>query len=99
MKKPLGARLPEMHALLRSKIKSVAGLNAHRRIPSVDIAHRAVDAEFGRTVRIGKNALARGFLARLVAPNLGVAEEQPLIAAETIEHRGVFSLQRQMVGG
>ena len=92
-------RLPEMHPRLGSEIKLVPGLDVHGLIPGIDIAHRPVDAEFRRAVRIGKQALARGLLVGLVAPDLAVAQEQPLIAGKPVENRRLLAVEREVIGG
>src|SRR5207248_7437621 len=47
---------------------------------------------------IGGDALAEFRLTRLGAPALGEADEEPLIAAQAVEHGIRFPLQRQTIG-
>src|SRR5262252_8549790 len=87
-----------MDPRLGREIELFPCLYAKRIVPGVDVAHGPYDAEFRRTVRIRKHPLARRFLPGLVAPNLSVAEEEPLIAGESLQNRRLFAFERQMIG-
>src|SRR4030095_5509170 len=88
-----------MHAAGRREVELVARSNAHRVVPRIDIANRAVDAEFGRAVRIGQHPLPERLFPRLEAPNLSVAEEQPLIAGQAVKEGWLRPVGREVIGG
>src|SRR5262245_32130432 len=93
---------PDSDAIVRLEIKLVAWLYAPGLIPGVDVAHRPVNAEAGGRMRIGRDLSLECIEAGLVAPDLRPAQEDPLLAGETVEHRswlaverGVISVQRE----
>src|SRR5580765_4419894 len=91
--------LPEVHARPRREVILLSRLHAHRVVPRIQIAHRSDNAEFRGAVRIGQYPLSRGLFPRFVAPALCIAQEQPLIAGKTVQHRWLLALERQMIGG
>src|ERR1700682_5114967 len=64
---PLGS--PEVHARFGRKVELVSRFHIKRLVPSVHIAHGAINTELRRAVRVREHALARGLLMRLIAPD------------------------------
>src|SRR5687768_12528681 len=83
----LGEELPDADALLGGQVHRIAGLDVERLVPGVDVAHDAVDAELGRAVRVGEQALAQRPFADVAPPGLGESQEEALVAGQAVDHR------------
>src|SRR5882672_6561096 len=66
---------PNPHPLLRLEIQLVARLYTERLVPSVDIAHRPIDAEACRRMNIGRDLLLERIGTRFGAPDLRPSQE------------------------
>src|SRR5262245_3596402 len=83
----------------RREVELVAGRDLEGVVPAIDVAHDAVDPEFRRAMRVRENALPERLLPGLETPNLSVAEEEALVAGESVENRRLGAVERQMIGG
>jgi hypothetical protein len=92
------ARSPDPGALLGRDVERVAGLDAERRIPVVDVVDDAVDAELAIAVRVADRRLADRFRPRLAGPGLRPAEEDALVSRQPVEDRSRLAAERQVIG-
>ena len=69
----------------------VFGLHIERLIPFVEVAYHAVDAELGRGMRVGGEALDQRVFAVLSLPNLRPAQEEALVASESVDNWCLFA--------
>src|SRR5437868_14910904 len=74
--KSLPLHSPEMHARFGCKVELVSRLHIKRLIPSIHIAHGAINAKLRRAVRVREHALTRRLLMRFITPDLPIAHEQ-----------------------
>src|SRR6476660_8717829 len=81
------SRLPYAHAIARSQIELLPGLDRERVVPRVEIARR-IRAVLTGGVAVGDDLVALRRFAPLLAPRLGSADEKPLIAGESLPRRG-----------
>src|SRR5215468_10163398 len=79
--------LPDPNSVGRRKIERMTGLHLVRGIPGVKIPYRSHADSIGR-VLIGRRELSQDLLAPDRAPTLGKTEEEALIPALPIDHRG-----------
>src|SRR5262249_61085936 len=56
-----------------------------------------VDAKARGAVHIGHDQLAQGPVAVLLAPHLGIGEEEALVTRESVDYRSRLALQREPV--
>src|SRR6185436_13073197 len=90
-------RSPHADAIGRREIEGGAGLDAEGGVPGVEVADRGGAIARGR-VAVGQQDLAGGLVARLVAPRLGEAEEELLVAGEALERGRLLAGEREPVG-
>src|SRR6185503_14337576 len=84
------ATSPDPDPILRLQIEPLAGLDAERLVPGVEVAH-GCGAEFSRGVAVGQERLPQRLGPDLDAPDLSEGEEEPLVAAEALGGRSFLA--------
>src|SRR5882724_1966978 len=92
------ATLPNSHAILRIAVQLVARFQCKRRVKLRLIGNDPIHAILARAVRIGEQALAHFVVAVFTRPDLRIADEETLLAAESIDYRSGLAVQRKSVG-
>src|ERR1700743_3591058 len=85
--------LPNAHALSGWQVIPVGGLHTKRCVPIVDVAQRCIGTYRRGCMGICRDLFAQRILAHFSLPALRPAQEKPLLAAETVEHRSVTGAQ------
>src|SRR5678816_1552443 len=91
-----GAPLPDLHALVGREVERVARPGLVGVVPGVEVAHDR-RAELRRAVRVGDQPVRELLVAVEAAPDLRPAEEEPLVAAEAVDHGRRLAAQRDLV--
>jgi hypothetical protein len=87
-----------MYAVLWRDVKLIARFYIEGRIPRVDVANDAVDAELARRMGVAHHLLADRIVAQLAAPGLCPAKEDALVAGQSINERRRLAVQRRVIG-
>src|SRR4051794_6049171 len=88
---------PDVRAFLRRNVHRAVGRDSERLVPRFDVAQRPEDPEPARAMRVGRDLAAQRILALLLAPYLGVGEEETLIAGQPVKRRCRLSAERAVI--
>src|SRR5690348_18502311 len=86
-------RSPDSHALIGWDEHFVARFNFEGTVPGVGVPARTDHSKLTRRMRIADHLFAHIIVTHLSAPGLSPAEQHPLLARETIEHKRSLSLK------
>src|SRR6478609_6151533 len=92
------ANSPDADSLIGRQVHLVTRLHVEGALEGVVVLDGDVGAVLARRVWVAEHKLARDGLARTLAPRLGEAHEEALIAGEAVDHRRLLPLERDAVG-